>query len=212
MDIIKGLGNANKIMNRMLWKAREKFGLKVHSINGGGLRNAIPRESFSIVCVPSDQLSDWKKDFENKAIEIKTEYASNDSDLKISFEASSSKNTVISNDLQDKITAAIYSAFNGIYRMSPDIEGLVQTSNNLAKVTVNSEICEVLCLTRSSLDSEKFDLSESLAASFESTNYPGMDMISFGPNIRGAHSPDEKCQISSVQKYWGYLLETLKRI
>jgi dipeptidase D len=44
------------------------------------------------------------------------------------------------------------------------------------------------------------------------THYPEMQMISFGPNIRGAHSPDEKVQISSVQKYWGYLLEALKRI
>ena len=44
------------------------------------------------------------------------------------------------------------------------------------------------------------------------TNYPDMQMISFGPNIRGAHSPDEKVQISSVQKFWGYLLETLRRI
>ena len=149
--------------------------------------------------------------------------------------------------------------------MSPDIEGLVQTSNNVAKVTVDSSICEVLCLTRSSSDTEKYDLADALAAAFEpagfsitlngeypgwtpapksdlvemmrklyvekfdeephvmachaglecgilSTNYPGMDMISFGPNIRGAHSPDEKCQISSVQKYWGYLLEALKRI
>ena len=43
------------------------------------------------------------------------------------------------------------------------------------------------------------------------TNYPEMEMISFGPNIRGAHSPDERVQISSVQKYWGFLLETLKR-
>jgi dipeptidase D len=43
-------------------------------------------------------------------------------------------------------------------------------------------------------------------------HFPGMDMISFGPNIRAAHSPDEKVQISSVQKYWGYLLETLKQI
>jgi dipeptidase D len=44
------------------------------------------------------------------------------------------------------------------------------------------------------------------------TNYPEMEMISFGPNIRNAHSPDEKTQISSVQKYWEFFLETLKRI
>ncbi len=265
MDIIKGLGNANKIMNRMLWKSRQSYGLRVHSINGGGLRNAIPRESFSVVGVPSDKVSAWKTDFSEKAKTIQSEYSVNDSDLTITIETTDSHSHIITADLQDGIISAIYSAFNGIYRMSPDIEGLVQTSNNVAKVTVDSSICEVLCLTRSSSDTEKYDLADALAAAFEpagfsitlngeypgwtpapksdlvemmrklyvekfdeephvmachaglecgilSTNYPGMDMISFGPNIRGAHSPDEKCQISSVQKYWGYLLEALKRI
>ncbi len=265
MDIIKGLGNANKIMNRMLWKSRQNYGLRIHSIQGGGLRNAIPRESFSIVGVPADKVSGWQKSFSEKASEIKSEYAVNDSDLQINHEPTDSQTSVISADLQDGIISAIYSAFNGIYRMSPDIEGLVQTSNNVAKVTVNEDACEVLCLTRSSSDTEKYDLADALRAAFEpagfsvsnsgsypgwtpapksdlvemmrqlyvekfneephvmachaglecgilSTNYPGMDMISFGPNIRGAHSPDERCQISSVQKYWDYLLDALKRI
>ncbi|MFK7756570.1 MAG: aminoacyl-histidine dipeptidase [Flavobacteriales bacterium] len=265
MDIIKGLGNANKLMNRMLWKMREAHGLRIHSINGGGLRNAIPRESFSEVAIPKVNLEDWKAEFMSRAETIKAEYASNDADLNISLEEISSPDSVITVSLQDGVLASIYAAFNGIYRMSPDIPDLVQTSNNVAKVTVNNEMCEVLCLTRSSLDSEKFDLANALAGAFEpagfdlsldgsypgwtpapksdlvemmrklyvemfeeqpnvmachaglecgilSTNYPGMDMISFGPNIRGAHSPDEKCQISSVKKSWDYLLEGLKRI
>ncbi len=265
MDIIKGLGNANKIMNRMLWKMRESFGLRISEVTGGGLRNAIPRESFSKVCVPNDQLENWKKEFTSVASTIKNEYSSNDSGLSIEFEEIENSSEVISIEAQDSILSAIYSSFNGIYRMSPDIPDLVQTSNNLAKVTITSEKFEILCLTRSSLDSEKFDLANALSASFEpagfsidlsgsypgwtpapksdlvemmrklyvemfeeepnvmachaglecgilSTNYPGMDMISFGPNIRGAHSPDEKCQISSVKKSWDYLLEGLKRI
>ncbi len=266
MDIHKGLGNANKIMNRMLWKMREAHGLRISEVTGGGLRNAVPRESFSIVCVPNSNVSEWKDEFNSRASIVKQEYASNDAGLNISFEeVTTIPSQIISENLQDGIIASIYSAFNGIYRMSPDIPELVQTSNNLAKVTVNSDVCEVLCLTRSSLDTEKFDLANALAASFEpsgfkvnldgsypgwtpapksdlvemmrglyiekfneepnvmachaglecgilSTNYPGMDMISFGPNIRGAHSPDERCQISSVQKYWGYLLEALRRI
>ncbi len=265
MDIIKGLGNANKIMNRILWKSHENHGLRVADVEGGGLRNAIPRESFSVVTVPSNHVAEWQADFNKKASEIKAEYASNDEGLNISFEPTEVPEQVLTVDFQNKVIAAIYSSFNGIYRMSPDIEDLVQTSNNLAKVTITPEKCEVLCLTRSSVDSEKLDLADSLAASFEpagfnvelsgsypgwtpapkselvemmrdlyvemfeehphvmachaglecgilSTNYPGMDMISFGPNIRGAHSPDEKCQISSVQKSWKYLLEGLKRI
>lgn len=265
MDIHKGLGNANKLMNRMLWKMRETHGLRISSITGGGLRNAIPRESFSIVCVPSDNVSDWKNEFNSRAETIKSEFASTEDELNISYEEVALPESVISENLQDGILAAIYSTLNGVYTMSADIEGLVQTSNNLAKVTIDGEQCEILCLTRSSVDSEKFDLANALSAAFEpagckvaldgsypgwtpapksdlvemmrnlyverfneepkvmachaglecgilSTNYPGMDMISFGPNIRGAHSPDERCQVSSVDKYWGYLLEALKRI
>ncbi len=149
--------------------------------------------------------------------------------------------------------------------MSPDIAGLVQTSNNIARVLVKEGNFQVQCLTRSSVDSEKTDLQDAIIATFEltgaqvatagsypgwapkpssaivklmsdlyeeryhekanvsachaglecgilGTNYPEMQMISFGPNITGAHSPDEQVQISSVQKYWGFLLETLKRI
>jgi len=265
MDIHKGLGNANKIMNRILWKSREKHGVRITSINGGGLRNAIPRESQSVVCIPSNQVDLWKKEFEVQVQTIKDEYVAIDSNLEIELASTSLPDFIITEELQDSILAAIYSAHNGIYRMSPDIPDLVQTSNNVAKVTVVKETCEILCLTRSSLDTEKVDLTQSLTAAFEpagfeisfggnypgwtpapksslvemmsklyrelfdeephvsachaglecgilSTNYPDMDMISFGPNIRGAHSPDEKCQISSVQKYWGYLIEALKRI
>jgi len=265
MDIHKGLGNANKIMNRMLWKMRESFGLRINEINGGGLRNAVPRESFSIVSVPADQVNAWKSEFDSRASVIKSEYTSNDSGLHIGYEGTAMPAQVITERSQDSILAAIYGTFNGIYRMSPDIPDLVQTSNNLAKVTITAEKFEILCLTRSSSDTEKFDLTNSLTAAYEpakfeielsgsypgwtpapksdlvemmrglyaemfeeepnvmachaglecgilSTNYPGMDMISFGPNIRGAHSPEEKCQISSVNKSWNFFLEGLKRI
>ena len=149
--------------------------------------------------------------------------------------------------------------------MSPDIPDLVQTSNNLARVLAENGKYEAMCLTRSSVDSEKMDEAAAIEAAFAligadvektgsypgwapkptsqvvqlmsslyremfegephvaachaglecgilGTNYPDMEMISFGPNIRGAHSPDEKVQISSVQKFWEYLLETLKRV
>ena len=149
--------------------------------------------------------------------------------------------------------------------MCPDIEGLVQTSNNLARVEVANGKLSIMCLTRSSVNTERDDLAQAIQANFELTesdvaitgaypgwqpapssaivtlmsnlyrelfaseaevaachaglecgivgrHYPDMDMISFGPTIRGAHSPDERVQISSVQKYWRFLLETLKRI
>jgi len=185
--------------------------------------------------------------------------------LTISLEKTKKPNKVMPLSEQEGLTRAIYACPNGIYRMSPDIKDLVQTSNNLARVLVKDGEINILCLTRGSVDSEKMDLAQAIKSAFElvgltvvfdggypgwtpkpnagivklmsnlytemfgenakvsachaglecgilGTNYPEMEMISFGPNIRGAHSPDEKVQISSVQKYWGLLLETLKRI
>ena len=166
--------------------------------------------------------------------------------------------------VQEGLNRALYAACNGVYRMSPDIPDLVETSNNIARVLVKDGHIEILCLTRSSVETSKWDLANMLRATFELTgcevafegdypgwqpnmdssilkvlsnlyadmhgkeahvaachaglecgilgqNYPEMDMISFGPNIKGAHSPDERAQISSVQKYWKFLLEILKQ-
>ncbi|MFT4660312.1 MAG: dipeptidase D [Patiriisocius sp.] len=266
MDIHKGLGNANKIMNRILYNSGKKFGLRVQTIDGGSLRNAIPRESFAIVVVPNDKVADWKNYCNEIATILKVEHGTTDANMTVEIESSSSPENVLNVNFQDQLLRAIYATPNGIYRMSPDIKDLVQTSNNLARVLVKDGAYSIQCLTRSSVDSEKFDLADSIAASYEQvgsdiehsgdypgwtprpgaeivkimrdlykemfngeepqvaachaglecgilgTNYPEMEMISFGPNIRGAHSPDEKVQISSVQKYWGYFLKTLEAI
>lgn len=265
MDIHKGLANANKIMNRLLWKTGEEYGVRVSEIAGGGLRNAIPRESRAVLCIPEDQVADWQEHFEQTAGDIINEFTKTDEEMEISYEETEVPEKVISLSMQKKVLSAIYSAHNGIYRMSPEIDGLVQSSNNVAKVQVDAEKCEVLCLTRSSVETEKYDVVDSLRASFEpagfeiflsgiypgwtpspqsklvelmesvyreefgaapnvtaghgglecgiiGSHYPELDMISFGPNIKGAHSPDERCQISSVMKFWKYLLEVLKRI
>jgi dipeptidase D len=173
--------------------------------------------------------------------------------------------SVLPADFQKALLSALYACPNGIYRMSPDIKDLVQTSNNLARVLVKDGEYKVLCLTRSSVDSEKMDEAEAIRAVFElvgadvslSGAYPGWtpkptsslvelmsslytemfggkahvnachaglecgilgkhlpntDMISFGPNIRHAHSPDECVQISSVKKFWSFLCTTLEEI
>jgi len=265
MDIHKGRGNANKIMNRILLELSNKINLKIASIDGGGLRNAIPRESFSIICVDQAQKADCDAIIKSFKGILKREYKTTDQDFTIELEKTDLQKRVLSDGFTLQILRAIYACPNGIYRMSPDIPGLVQTSNNLARVLVKNGKYEVLCLTRSSVDSEKDDLAQAIKATFEligakvgnggsypgwtpkpdapiikmmsnlyielfedqpnvnachaglecgiiGLNYPEMDMISFGPNIRGAHSPDEKVQISSVQKYWKYFLEVLKRI
>ncbi len=264
MDIHLGRANANKLMNRFLFEVDKDLGLRIHSIDGGSLRNAIPRESFAEVAVPNNKNAEFKKRVENYQNVLKAEYGTTDSEIQFEIEPATVKN-VISSKLQRSLLRAIYACPNGIYRMSPDIEDLVQTSNNLARVLLKDGKYEIHCLTRSSVDSEKTDEANAITSTFElmgatvttggdypgwapkpgsnivklmsdlykemfdgeanvnachaglecgilGTNYPEMEMISFGPNIRGAHSPDEKAQISSVQKFWEYLVATLERI
>ncbi len=265
MDIHLGRGNANKLMIRLLYVAADKFGTRIYSINGGGLRNAIPRESAAIFALPTDKVGDFEQYIAEQTAILKKEYHSTDPDLAVGLEKTNSPQTAFALDFQQKALRSIYACPNGIYRLSPDIPDLVQSSNNLSRVLVENGQYSVQCLTRSSVNTEKMDLANAITSSFEllgasvsysseypgwvpqpeagivklmsqlhqemygsaphvnachaglecgiiGTNYPDMEMISFGPNIRGAHSPDEKVQISSVQKFWGYLLETLKRI
>lgn len=265
MDIHRGRGNANKLMNRILSQATEQFSLRISTIDGGSLRNAIPRESFAEVLVEEKNVAAFTKFISEQEQILKAEHNTTDPNLKLTAAAISAPAKVFSLAFQKKLIRAIYACPNGIYRMSPDIAGLVQTSNNVARVLVKDGNLSIQCLTRSAVDSEKMDLANAIKSAFEladasvtfagsypgwapkpdaaivklmsdlyferykekakvnachaglecgilGTNYPDMEMVSFGPNIRGAHSPDEKVQISSVQKYWEFLLETLKRI
>ena len=265
MDIHKGLGNANKLMNRLLTEIDKEVDLRIHWIDGGGLRNAIPRESVAAVAIYSDGIPRVEEIILEIGGYLIDEYTVTDPNLEVVLEEVEAIDNVISQEFQDKLLRSVYACPSGIYRMSPDVDDLVQTSNNLARVLVKDGKYEILCLTRSSVDTEKMDLAQAIRSSFElmgaevgysgsypgwtpkpdagivqlmknlykemfdddahvyachaglecgilGTNYPEMEMISFGPNIRGAHSPDERVQISSVQKYWSFLLETLKRI
>jgi dipeptidase D len=265
MDIHRGRGNANKIMNRILLSLNQKLEIEISSIDGGSLRNAIPRESVSEFTISETKISDLTEIVKNFEKVLKEEHSTTDPNLNLTLEKTESKGQVLNAEFQNKLLRTIYACPNGIYRMSPDIAALVQTSNNIARVVVKDGSYQIQCLTRSSVDSEKTDLQFAITSVFEllgsdvsaagsypgwapkpnspivklmsdlykerfnasakvsachaglecgilGTNYPNMQMISFGPNIRGAHSPDEKVQISSVQKYWGFLLETLLRI
>ncbi len=265
MDIHLGRGNANKLMNRILLQASDRLGLQVHRIDGGSLRNAIPRESVSIVCIEPGKAAQLEAFVQAEGDAIVAEYHTTDPNMKVSITATATPQGVLEADFQGKLLRVLAAVQNGIHRMSPDIAGLVQTSNNLARVLVADGQFSIQCLTRSAVDSEKMDLARSIAGTLElcgasvttsgdypgwtprpeativklmsdlytetfghapsvnachaglecgilGKNYPEMEMISFGPNIVGAHSPDERVQVSSVQKFWGLLLKTLVAI
>ena len=265
MQIHEGLGNANKIMNRLLFDGFENFGLRVSEIDGGSLRNAIPRESNAIVAIDAVHEDAFVLEMQQQTETLKKELKTMEPDLEILVSKVQTPNNIMDLGVQEGLTRAIYAALNGVYRMSADIPNLVETSNNIARVIVKDGAIKIGCLTRSSVESSKMDLANTLRATFELTgcevefsgeypgwtpnmdsailkvmaklyedlngekpdvaachaglecgilgqNYPDMDMISFGPNIKGAHSPDERAQISSTQKYWKFVLEILKEI
>lgn len=262
MDIHLGRGNANKILTRLIWMAQRKFGLRLSAFDGGGLRNAIPREAHAVVAVKKEKAADFEAFIEAITKDLHNEYHTTDPNMVVELEQKDAPNNLLSRRKAKKIVNALYACQNGIYRMSPDVEGLVQSSNNLARVLVTDGKIEVQCLTRGSVDSEKMDLAQTLKAAFQLAGakvefkgsypgwmpipdapinaiveksyrkimgqephitachaglecgilknpYPNVDMISFGPNIRGAHSPDERTQISSIQKFWVLVKEIL---
>lgn len=265
MDINKGLGNANKIMNRLLFDSFENFGLQIAEINGGSLRNAIPRESVATVIISEIFDEAFVFDMQEVINDIKAEYKTTEPNLTITIEKGELPAKVMELGVQEGLIRALYAALNGVYRMSADMADLVETSNNIARVIVKDGKIHVGCLTRSSVESSKFDLANALRSTFEligcevtfggsypgwtpnvnspilevlkdiyekqngtkpavvachaglecgilGTNYPDMDMISFGPTIKGAHSPDERASIKSAQKYWKFVLEILENI
>ncbi|MDB0037857.1 aminoacyl-histidine dipeptidase [bacterium] len=263
MDIDKERGNANKLMNRLLQKLMVIKGFQLISIDGGSLRNAIPRESVATFAINHDFEGMLEVEFAAMSLLLKNEFISIEKEMNLTLKPviSHGNKAVSPEDLQ-KIIRSIYSTHNGVFRMSPDIKGLVETSGSLARVIVKDGSFITQSLLRSSVESTKTDIANSVRAGFEAVgcevvqdgDYPGwqpnkdseiltilhelyvskyneepqikachaglecglllkhlpeVDMISFGPNIRAAHSPDEKVQISSVQKFWDYLLEVL---
>src|SRR5690606_34847973 len=158
MDIHKGLGNANKIMNRLLFDGFENFGLQIAEINGGSLRNAIPRESVAKIIISDIFKEAFHTEMQEFISDIKTEFKTTEPKLEILIEEAPLPDSVMELGVQEGLLRAVYAAHNGVYRMSADFEDLVETSNNIAKITVKNREISVQCLTRSSVESSKFDL------------------------------------------------------
>ncbi|SDL75570.1 aminoacyl-histidine dipeptidase [Pedobacter antarcticus] len=265
MDIHKGRANANKLITRLIKAVSLQFPLQLSVLDGGSLRNAIPREASGTFILPASSLAQALDFIEAYALKLKTEYQAIETSLQIVASQTISPEQVFSLRDTNQILNALYAVPNGVFRMSPDIDGLVEASSNLARVILKDGEFITKSLQRSSVESTKDDVSAAVRAAFESIgavvsqsgDYPGwkpdadsdilrlmtnlyeqnfgkapkveachaglecgilgghfpeMDMISFGPTIRGAHSPDERVQISSVQKFWSYLQNVLKEI
>lgn len=265
IDIHLGRANANKIISRILLDILPATRTEIHHIEGGSLRNVIPREAEAVFSIDLKSDGNLRRRVEELTAIIRAEYDRTDPDMMIALNEHDSSETSMDQDFAKTFLSILHTCPSGIHRMSPTVKELVQTSNNLSRVLASGGKYSIQCLTRSSVDSEKNDLASSLSSLFRlmgadvstgnsypgwtpnpdasiiklmrrlyrekfdseaSVNachaglecgilgqfYPGMEMISFGPNILAAHSPDERVQISSVQKFWSFLLETLKEI
>ncbi len=265
LDIPLGRGNANKAINRILYAAIKTVKLRLSTIAIGDLRNAIPREGNAIVVVPNAELGEFKNIVKEVSDEIKNELSSTEPNLQFDLSETKMPSFVIDEETQNNMIRGIYGCPNGVIRMSDDMEGLVETSTNLAHVETKDNYILIETLQRSSVDSSKDDLANMIRCIFElagaevihegaypgwkpninsailktmgevyekkyskipkimaihaglecgiiSNAYPDLDMISFGPTIRYPHSPDEKVNIDTVQKFWDFLVETLKNI
>ncbi len=265
LDIQLQRGNANKILNRLLWYNLEHLDVRLASIHSGSLRNAIPREGEAIVVVPNAQFGEFKEYINEITQSVKNELAQVDPDVTIEFSETDQPDFIIDKKTQDNLVRALYGCPHGVMRMSDAMEGLVETSTNLAVVQSDDNSVFVQTLQRSSVDTTKEDLGNMIRSVFElggaevlhegaypgwkpnpdspilktmkevynnlygkvpevkaihagletgiiSQAYPHLDMISFGPTISYPHSPGEKVNIETVEKFWNFLGETLKNI
>lgn len=263
MDIHKGLGNANKIMNEILLNLHPV--VQVIEIKGGSLRNAIPRESFAEVTISTAELTEVTDRFSEIAKTITQRFSEIEPELSIDLKETVNSKKVMDESDQLAVLQSLDGALNGVYLMSAEIPDLVEASNNIAKVTLRDGQVKVECLTRSSVETSKVELTKKLEENFGQSgfevrlsgsypgwspnrnspilkvlkriyvemfktepkvgachaglecgiigsHYPNMDMISFGPTIKGAHSPDERASITSVKRFWSYLKEILANI
>lgn len=263
-EINKGLGNSNKILTRFLWKATFENDLLLSYFDGGNLKNAIPREAYANFVLPLNMIDDFKVFFEKLSKEIKSELSVTEPNLKISLTKIELPKNVIDRKTQNYLLTSLYACPHGVISMSRKMEGMVETSTNLASVKFvgnnkivvstsqrsdtfssrryianmvasvftlakadvshsdgypgwspnpNSEILKIAENTYTNLFSKK-PIVRSIHAGLECglflEKYPDLDMVSFGPTLRDVHSPDEKINIETVDKFWSFLLNVLK--
>ena len=265
-DINKGRANANKLLVRFLTQLASKYILYLCEIDGGNLHNAIPREAQALCAVPMKDKESVRVDLNIYTAELENEYAATEPNLRTELSSESPCKEAIDMTTAGHLLRAVYAVHNGVYAMSQDIPGLVETSSNLASIKqVEGNKIKIVTSQRSSILSSRKDMSEMIRSAFllggaEVTTgegypgwkpntdspvlkvavdsykklfgvepkvkaihaglecglflekYPSLDMVSFGPTLRGVHSPDERMLIPTVDKFWRHLLDVLVNI
>lgn len=265
-DIHKNRGNAIKILNRFLWSASRDFSMGLSEFEGGNLRNAIAREARAVIVVPENEKEKLLQAFEKFADKVKFEFEYNEPKLKLVAEEVPLPGFILNGQMQQNLLNALYACPHGVLEMSTRMEGMVETSTNLASVKfVNGNNILITTSQRSELESRKHFAAEMVRSVFELADaevthsdgypgwtpnpdskilkttvasykklfgkepivrsihaglecglflekYPNLDMVSFGPTIKGAHSPDERLNIETTEKFWKHLVDVLENV
>jgi dipeptidase D len=265
-DINKGRPNAIKLLNRFLWRMSLKYDFRISSYEGGNLRNAIPREASAILCIGSDLTPKIMKNYSNFKRHLEEEYRHIEKNMQVEFKKVETPHNVIDEISQLDLLAALQACPSGVIAMSTKIDGLVETSTNLASVKfIHGREVLITTSQRSSIKSKLYDAVDTIKSLFSLTSarvitsnaypgwepntnseilgitknvykklfheepkvkavhaglecglflekYPELDMISFGPTIKNVHSPAEKLDIATVDKFWKLLTSILAEI
>lgn len=167
LDINTGRGNAIKLMTRLLHELNYTFGIRLVSINGGSKHNAIPRETFSVIRVAKKFAAETLAFIERYNKIVQAESATVEPTLTVTASETKSKSKVMDKTTTKNLIDSLYAVPNGVIKMSADIPGLVETSTNLAVVVTKGKAVEVTLSQRSSVESEKHDIANSIAAFFK---------------------------------------------
>ncbi len=264
-DINRGRGCANKLINRILWEGTYKYSMRLASIDGGNLRNAIAREAEAVVTVPEDIVRAFKTMVTKMGKAMQFEFRSTEPDLKFELKEVEDPKKVLDKETQEKLVNVLYACAHGVLAMSREIENFVETSTNLASIKMHEGKIHIATSQRSSVESAKMAAAAKIESTFRligahvshgdgypgwtpnpdsrvlqvgvdvyrkmygkepvvraihaglecgliGQKYPKMDMISYGPTLRGVHSPDERIEIKTVEMFWNQTLEILKRL
>lgn len=266
VQIHLGRANANKLMNRFLKEVVSNYEARIASIQGGSLRNAIPRESFVVLTIP-EQLSDDLLDLVAEYEELfRNDFTGIEEGISFKAEQTELPKSLIPEQVQDDLINAVEGCPNGVISYLADFPGVVESSLNLALVESSEDGIDVKLLVRSSSESRKDWVCSSVESLFMLAgarvefdgDYPGwqpnaqsellntieriylekfdqrpkvmvihaglecgiiqsnveqkLDIVSFGPTITGAHSPDEAVKIDTVERSYDYLVSILSQL
>ncbi len=263
-DINKKRGNANVLLSRFMFDYLTD--IQIVEIDGGNLRNAIPREAKALLAVKNSALANIKEEAKKYNETLKKEYFTSDANVEFSFaETSSNAKLALDKKTTQNLVTAIITAPNEILAMSQDMDNFVETSTNLASVKQSEGKIVISTSQRSSVESRKEFWAKVVAAHFTtygadvhhtdgypgwtpilnshllevfkrehkkvlgydvavkaihaglecglfSTKFPQLEMVSYGPTLRGVHSPDEKLNIKDTQDAWKFIISILETI